>query len=230
MIELDLEIEEISERYTQLIMSLSLIHEKLEDLRDNLPHIFLTKKGIKKFIDSNNEKRNKKIKKIESKLKEVLIKINSEKDPLKKKKLENLKDKYKSRIQYTTGNYMNHDSLDQYFYEDIILLTSNGRFEASTSFKKAILVNGQLDKYEKYYSKKLKIEGAEDFLQGKVANVTESMKNAYVDSHKGLLKLRLLCAEAKSLDDSFSNLIKQFEYDIGNFRRFYEKNNTFNTF
>lgn len=227
---LNLEIDNINKRYEELLFNLNLIHERLEDLRDNLPKIFLTKKGIKKYIDTSLKERENKIKKFEERIKEVKVKFNNEKDPEKKLKLKKLNEKYLLRINYIRENTLNHDTLDQYFYEDIILLASNGRFDASTSYKKSILINSQLEKYEKYYSKKLKLDGSEEFLKGKVANITESIKNAYVDSHKGLLTLRLLSSEAKALDLSFVQLINQFEYDIGNFRRFYEKTKSFNTF
>lgn len=228
-LQLEMDIEDITYRYKNLIHSLNIIYDRLDDFSDNLPSIFLTKKGIKQFIIDSNKDRDGKIVKATNDLEKIKKLLLTEKD---KKKIQSLKrhlEKKSLQINYINQNRLGHDDLTEYFYENIILLSTQGRRDAVSTYKKAIIVNAQLKKYLKFYSKKLLLEGAEDFFKGKVTNVTETMKKSYVESHDGILELDLLVGESDSLESATLQLIKQFEYDIGNFRRFYDHSQSFNS-
>lgn len=111
-------------------------------------------------------------------------------------------------------------------YEDLLILAAQLKHQSIKINRNAtgLLVNLVTDL--DYYESQMLLYFAEIFLKEKgFDKVTDLLRNSYLSSSKEIKKLRALKGKVKAIVDSAEDLIRAFESDEVNFRKFMEMNN-----
>lgn len=166
----------------------------------------------------------------------VDTKILSEKDLLEalSKSLTNYVEGYKllekevkaleDQQQKFPGKYLSRASEGN--YEDLLILASQLKHRAIKLDRNAggLLVNTDTDL--DYYEAQILLYFAEPFLKDKgFDKVTDLLRNSYLSSSKEIKKLRVVKGKLKHLMDSAEALVRAFESDEVNFRKFMDMKN-----
>jgi hypothetical protein len=163
-------------------------------------------------------------------------KILTEKDLIEslKKSLENYSEGYKIlEKEYKNLEEQQRKFPEKYLsrategnYEDLLILASQLKHRSIKINRNStgILVN--LDTDLDYYEAQILLFFAETFLKEKgFDKVTDLLRNSYLSSNKEIKKMRSLKGRVKALKDSAESLVRAFESDEVNFRKFLDMKN-----
>jgi hypothetical protein len=167
-----------------------------------------TEQNLLKKIDVDNiveyEKISNKIKKI----KDTILREQSETQLLRKLELQVSPEKV------------------TYFYEDLLLFVANCKHEALEMWKYSSTVFDDIKTTEEHFAGRFLIDVADDALKDKgYTKIIGDFRIAYLNSRIELKDLRQMMGRAKVVRDASSKLLSALEADEVNFRKFTERMN-----
>lgn len=111
-------------------------------------------------------------------------------------------------------------------YEDLLILASQLKHKAIKINRNATGVLVNLDADLDYYEAQILLYHAEVFLKEKgFDKITDLLRNSYLSSSREIKKLRVYKGRLKALKDSAESLVRAFESDEVNFRKFLDMKN-----
>jgi hypothetical protein len=111
-------------------------------------------------------------------------------------------------------------------YEDLLILASQLKHRSIKLNRNAagLLVNTDTDL--DYYEAQILLYFAEPFLKDKgFDKITDLLRNSYLSSSKEIKKLRVVKGKLKAVMESAESLVRAFESDEVNFRKFMDMKN-----
>lgn len=142
--------------------------------------------------------------------------------------------KYKEGYKVIEEEYKNlvkkQDNLPKKFvtnydFEDSVILASQLKHRSIQLFKNSMALYGSVKLDIDYIDAQLRLYVVEDFLRDKYDKVTDAARNAYVNSFKGTRELGKLKVKLESIQDAADKLVRAFEGDEVNCRKFLEMKN-----
>lgn len=111
-------------------------------------------------------------------------------------------------------------------YEDLLILASQLKHRAIVVTRNVTGALVELDAELDYFESQILLYFAEYFLKEKgFDKITDLLRNSYLKSNKELKKLKVLKGKIKAVEESTEALIKAFESDEVNFRKFLDMKN-----
>lgn len=111
-------------------------------------------------------------------------------------------------------------------YENLLILASQLKHKSITLSRNITGVMVALIAELEYYEAQILLYFAEYFLKEKgFDKITDLLRNSYISSSKELKKLNVLKGKLKALEKSAEQLVRAFESDEVNFRKFLDMKN-----
>lgn len=110
-------------------------------------------------------------------------------------------------------------------FEDSLILSSQLKHRSITLQRNATSISGTLDIDYDYIYAHLLLYSAEDFLKDKFDKVTDKLRDQYVNSKKDLKALLKVRVKIRAVEDSAAQLVRAFESDEVNCRKFLDLKN-----
>ncbi len=111
-------------------------------------------------------------------------------------------------------------------YEDLLILASQLKHKSIALSRNITGVFVALDAELDYFESQILLYYAEHFLKEKgFDKITDLLRNSYLSSNKELKKLKILKGKFKAHEKSAEQLVRAFESDEVNFRKFLDMKN-----
>ena len=112
-----------------------------------------------------------------------------------------------------------------YDFESSVILASQLKHRAIQLFKNSMGLYGSVAIDLDYIDAQLRLYVVEDYLRDKYDKITDASRNAYVISFKGNRELMKLKKKLEAVQDAADKLVRAFEGDEVNCRKFLEMKN-----
>lgn len=109
-------------------------------------------------------------------------------------------------------------------YEDYVLKAAHYKHESIVILKESLSMSGSCKTDYEYLESQLKIYSADTFLREKFDKVTDGLRNSFVKSKPEMRTLAKLQKRFEAQSTTIERLVKAFEADEVNFRRFHQMN------
>ena len=111
-------------------------------------------------------------------------------------------------------------------YEDLLILASQLKHDSISLHRNTTGMFVKISAELEYYESQILLYFAEEFLKDKgFDKVTDLLRNSYISSNKELKKLKIIKGKYKALEKSAEQLVRAFENDEFNFRKFMDMSN-----
>lgn len=110
-------------------------------------------------------------------------------------------------------------------FEDFLILASQLKHRAITLQRSSTSMSGTIDIDYDYIYAQLLLYSAEDFLKDKFDKVTDKLRDQYVNSKKDLKALLKIRVKIRAVEGSAAQLVRAFESDEVNCRKFLDLKN-----
>lgn len=157
-------------------------------------------------------------------------KLNSTKAELDTE-LAKISAEYKTLFQTLEKKHKALDSVHEKFpktflkdtkYEDLVLVASRHKHEAIQLLREVLAVAGACKTDSEYLDGQMRLYSADTFLKEVFDKVTDSLRNSFVNSNPHMRKLKKALKGLESLSITAEKLVRAFEADEVNFRRFHQ--------
>ena len=111
-------------------------------------------------------------------------------------------------------------------YEDLLILASQLKHKSISLSRNITGVYVAVDAELDYFESQILLYFAEYFLKEKgFDKITDLLRNSYLSSNRELKKLKVLKGKLKAVEKSAESLVRAFESDEVNFRKFLDMKN-----
>ena len=111
-------------------------------------------------------------------------------------------------------------------YEDLVLKASNYKHRSIQLMREATAVSGSCKADLEYLEAQLKLYSADTFLKEKFDKITDSLRNSFVKSKRQMRDLQKILKGLEAVQVGAEKLVRAFEADEVNFRRFHQLQGT----
>lgn len=157
-------------------------------------------------------------------------KLNSTKEELDKE-LSAISARYKTLFKTLELKHKKLDSAHEGFpktflsetkYEDFVLQASQLKHESIQLLREALALSSSCKTDYEYLESQLKLYSADSFLKDKFDKVTEGLRDSFVKGNPHMRVLKKSLSGLESLAITSEKLVRSFEADEVNFRKFHQ--------
>ena len=110
-------------------------------------------------------------------------------------------------------------------FEDFVILASQCKHKSISLMKNSMAISGRIESDMDYIESLIRMHLADLFLKDKFDRVTDVLRESYIKSNKNIKKLKKLKKEIISFPDVSEKLVRAFEGDEVNCRKFLDMKN-----